>query len=176
MNPRIIMFAAALCASAAPSCTSSTPPEPAPQIGATAPNLTAAAHNGETIALRQLGRPAIVYFYPKDETPGCTAEACAFRDAWDRYEAQDVVVVGVSADSNESHRDFANEHQLPFPLIADEDLRWAQAFGVDTTMGMTHRVSFLLDRDGRIAKVYPKVDPGVHAEEILDDVAALKAR
>jgi peroxiredoxin Q/BCP len=176
MSVRILALAAVLCAAPSAACTSSTPPEAAPKIGAEAPDLTQTAHNGEVIELRKLGRPAIVYFYPKDETPGCTAEACAFRDAWDRYDAEGVAVIGVSADSNESHREFAEEHELPFPLIADEELQWAHAFGVETTMGMTHRVSFLLDRDGRIAKVYPKVDPGVHAEEILDDVAALKAR
>lgn len=158
------------------ACTSSTPPEAAPKIGAQAPDLETTAHNGDVIALRELDKPAIVYFYPRDETPGCTAEACAFRDAWDRYEKQGVLVIGVSADSNASHLQFAEEHQLPFPLIADEGLEWASAFGVETTLGMTRRISFLLDHKGRIAKVYPKVDPGVHAEEILDDVASLEAR
>jgi peroxiredoxin Q/BCP len=81
--------------------------------------------------------------------------------------------VGVSADDNESHREFAEKYSLPFPLIADEDLEWANAFGVDTTLGMTNRDSFLIGPDGKVAKVYRGVDPGVHADEVLADAKAL---
>ena len=88
--------------------------------GSKAPQLTAVAHDGTTIDLAKLGQPTVVYFYPKDGTPGCTKEACAFRDVWARYEKAGVLVVGVSADDPDSHREFAAEHRLPFPLVSDE--------------------------------------------------------
>lgn len=146
------------------------------EAGAQAPTLKQEAHNGQVIDLAALSGPTVVYFYPKDATPGCTKEACAFRDAWTRYEDAGILVVGVSADSNESHQKFADEHQLPFPLIADESLKWAEAFGVGTTAGMTKRVSFLLDAEGTIQKTYPDVDPGVHADEVLTAAEAFKAK
>ncbi|MEM6994805.1 MAG: peroxiredoxin [Myxococcota bacterium] len=154
-----------------PGC-GTAPPE-ALAVGARAPSLSATAHDGTTVDLGNLAGPSVVYFYPRDGTPGCTKEACAFRDVWSRYQSAGVLVVGVSADSLESHREFAEEHGLPFPLIADEDHTWSKAFGVDTTMGMTHRDSFLIGRDGTIAKVYPGVDPGVHADQVLADAAGL---
>lgn len=144
------------------------------EAGAPAPALSQVAHDGTTIDLQGLGGAiALVYFYPKDGTPGCTTEACAIRDVWARFEQAGVLVVGVSADSDESHREFAAEHGLPFPLIADEEHRWTEAFGVDTTLGMPSRDSFLIGPDGTIAKVYRGVDPGVHADEVLADAAAL---
>ena len=141
--------------------------------GDPAPTLRKTAHDGTTIDLSSLqGRPAVVYFYPKDGTPGCTKEACAFRDVWTKYEEAGVLLVGVSTDSDESHREFAAEHELPFPLIADEDQTWAKAFGVGTTLGMVARDTFLIGKDGKIAKVYRGVDPGVHAEQVLADAKA----
>lgn len=143
--------------------------------GAQAPALAAQGHDGTTVDLSKLGgRPTLVFFYPKDGTPGCTKEACAFRDVWTDYESAGVGIVGVSADSSDSHKSFAAEHELPFPLVADEDGTWAKAFGVDTTLGMTSRESFLIGPGGTIAKVYPGVDPGVHAAEVLQDARALK--
>jgi thioredoxin-dependent peroxiredoxin len=143
-------------------------------VGAAAPALRTVAHDGTVIDLSERqGKPMLVYFYTKDDTPGCTKEACAFRDVWARYEEAGVRLVGVSADDNESHREFAKEHALPFPLIADEELVWANAFGVDTTLGMTNRDSFLIGADGKVAKVYRGVDPGVHADEVLADAKAL---
>lgn len=141
--------------------------------GAQAPALVATAHDGTVVDLSNLGKPTVVYFYPKDGTPGCTKEACAFRDVWAKYEAAGVMVIGVSADSNASHAAFAAEHALPFPLVADEDGTWAKAFGVGTKLGMPDRESFLIGPDGTIAKVYPGVDPGVHADEVLRDSATL---
>lgn len=122
---------------------------------------------------RERGHPVVLFFYPKDGTPGCTREACAFRDAWDRFTAAGVRVWGISADSRESHVAFAREHGLTFPLLSDPELRWASAFGVGSTLGLAHRISFLIGRDGRVARVYPDVDPAVHADEVLADVAAL---
>jgi thioredoxin-dependent peroxiredoxin len=143
-------------------------------VGAPAPALRTVAHDGTEIDLTSLqGKQMLVYFYPKDDTPGCTKEACAFRDVWNRYEEAGVRLVGVSSDSDESHRAFAKEHRLPFPLIADEEHAWASAFGVDTTLGMTSRDSFLIGADGKVAKVYRGVDPGVHADEVLADAKAL---
>lgn len=142
--------------------------------GAPAPALRQVAHDGTDIDLSNPGgKPTLVYFYPRDGTPGCTKEACAFRDVWQRYEEAGVRIVGVSSDSDESHRKFAQEHSLPFPLIADETHAWANAFGVDTTLGMTSRDSFLIGPDGKVAKVYRGVDPGVHADEVLADAKAL---
>lgn len=146
-------------------------------VGAPVPALRQVAHDGTEIDLHALGgKPALVYFYPKDGTSGCTKEACAFRDVWTRYEEAGVLVIGVSSDSDSSHREFAEEHGLPFPLIADEAHAWASAFGVDTTLGMTSRDSFLIGPDGTLAKVYRGVDPGVHADEVLADAKALSAR
>jgi len=148
--------------------------DPMLAVGASAPALRKLAHDGTEVDLTKLGgKPLLVYFYPKDGTPGCTEEACAFRDVWQRFEEAGVHVVGVSSDSDESHRAFAKEHALPFPLIADEDHAWATAFGVDTTLGMTSRDSFLIAPDGKVAKVYRGVDPGVHADEVLADAKAL---
>ncbi len=143
--------------------------------GAQAPALAAQAHDGTAVDLAKLeGKPTLVFFYPKDGTPGCTKEACAFRDVWKDYESAGVSIVGVSADSADSHKSFAAEHALPFPLVADEDGTWAKAFGVDTTLGMTSRESFLIGPGGTIAKVYPGVDPGVHAAEVLRDARSLR--
>ncbi len=142
--------------------------------GSPAPALATTDHRGEMVDLTQLGGTiTVVYFYPRDDTPGCTAEACAFRDAWTRFQDAGVKIIGVSVDSNESHAEFATKHELPFGLIADEDRRWAKAFGVGMMMGMTKRVSFLIGPDGTIAKVYPGVDPGVHADQVLEDAAGL---
>lgn len=143
------------------------------EAGAEAPALAATAHDGTAIDLRALGKPAIVYFYPKDDTPGCTAEACAFRDIWSEYEKAGVLVIGVSTDDDASHREFATKHELTFPLVADVNETWAKAFGVSISAGYAERVSFLLDAAGKVAKVYPGVDPGVHAREVLDDATKL---
>ncbi len=142
-------------------------------VGAEVPALSAPDHRGETVDLRNMPGSFVVYFYPRDGTPGCTKEACAFRDAWSRYEAAEVAVVGVSTDSVESHREFAETHQLPFALVSDVSQSWASAFGVATRLGMSERISFLVGPQGRIAKVYPGVDPGVHASEVLEDAAVL---
>ncbi|WP_063752045.1 peroxiredoxin [Sorangium cellulosum] len=143
-------------------------------VGATAPDVFAADQNGAIQRLSdQRGRAVVVYFYPKDGTPGCTEEACAFRDAWDRFKQANVQVFGVSPDTRESHEAFATEHRLPFPILVDTDQTWAHAFGVPTRLGSMARVTFLIDPDGKVAKVYPDVDPGVHADEVLKDAAQL---
>ncbi len=140
--------------------------------GAAAPDLTAPDHMGSEVALRDQ-KTSLVFFYPKDGTPGCTKEACAFRDVWAKFDAAGIRVIGVSTDDAESHRAFAKEHELPFSLVADEDRKWAEAFGVGKMLGMSERVSFLIGPDGKIRKVYPEVDPGVHASDVLADAGRL---
>ena len=143
--------------------------------GAVAPELSAVDQNGTTHKLSdEKGHPVIVYFYPKDGTPGCTKEACAFRDAWDKFKSANVQVFGVSEDDAKSHEQFAKEQKLPFPILADPNGEWMRAFGVPSRLGMASRVSFLIDANGKIAKVYPDVDPGVHADEVLKDAASAK--
>lgn len=142
--------------------------------GAPAPNFEATDAAGRPIELAATrGAPSIVFFYPKDETPGCTKEACAFRDAWGKLTAAKVTVFGISRDSSASHALFREKYALPFPLAADTEGTISRSYGVKSTLGMTERVTFLVAADGRIAKVYPNVDPGVHVDELLADVGAL---
>src|SRR5690554_839020 len=155
---------------AIPACKSSDLLEP----GATAPNVTLQDQNGTPRDLASFrGQPLLIYFYPKDATPGCTTEACGFRDVWENYEAARVAVVGVSVDDVASHKAFAEEHSLPFPLLADTEAQLAGAFGLEKRLGMLPRVSFLIDAEGVIRAVYPDVDPGLHAAEVLKDVERL---
>src|SRR4051812_18543103 len=129
------------------------------------PALVRVHHRGKVVSLRS-ATPTLVYFYPRDGTPGCTKEACAFRDAWQKYEVAGLRVLGVSSDSEDAHRKFAEEHGLPFSLIADPEHVWSDAFGVKTFAGMDSRVSFLIDSNSKVAKAYEDVDPGVHADEV----------
>lgn len=136
-----------------------------------APDVSALDQNGNTVRLKDFrGKHVVVYFYPKDATPGCTKEACAFRDVWDRYQAAGVQVLGVSTDDVASKKAFAEEHKLPFPVLADTSQEWARAFGVPLRMGFAKRVTFVIDPHGSVARVYRDVDPGVHAVQILVDL------
>ncbi len=142
--------------------------------GPAAPALTAVDQRGRPVSLAAArGRVVVVYFYPRDDTPGCTKEACAFRDAWRRLDEGGITVIGVSSDDARSHAAFAEKHALPFSLVADTDHAWARAFGVSSTLGMYERVTFVLDRAGHVARVYPDVDPALHAEQILGDARAI---
>jgi len=143
-------------------------------VGSIAPELSGVDQQGQSHSLLETrGSYTVVYFYPKDQTPGCTEEACSFRDVWKKYQAVDVKLFGVSKGTVKDHDDFAKKHSLPFPLIADDSGEWGQAFGVSSTMGMYQRVSFVLNQKGRVAKVYESVDPGVHAIQILEDIKAM---
>src|SRR3989304_4112168 len=144
------------------------------KVGETAPDFDGPTWNGTRLGLKDfVGKKNVVlYFYPKDDTPGCTKEACSFRDNLRSIRDLGTEIVGVSLDSVESHRKFATKYALPFPLVTDEDKRIANAYGVLRETGnRTERVTFLIDKNGKIAKIFPKVDVTSHTEEIL---AALK--
>ena len=151
--------------------------EPLLAVGAPAPEVVGADAKGTTFKLSaQRGKFAIVYFYPKDDTPGCTKEACAFRDAFDKFLAAGVTIFGVSRDAEASHKAFMQKYTLPFPLVADTSGAVQKAYHVPSNIwGGTKRVSFLIGPDGKIARVFPDVDPGVHAKELLGIIATLKA-
>jgi peroxiredoxin Q/BCP len=140
-------------------------------VGKPAPALDAKAHDGTAVKLSALkGKSVVVYFYPKDETPGCTKEACAFRDAWGDLAKTNVVLVGVSTDTAESHKAFAAHHKLPFHLVSDADGAIAKSFGVPNNGGFLGRQTFVIDKDGNVKKVYREVDVSKHAAEVLADV------
>jgi peroxiredoxin Q/BCP len=119
------------------------------------------------------GQKTILYFYPKDDTPGCTKEACSFRDRMGDYQRAGLRVYGVSLDSPESHRKFREKYKLNFPLLTDEGGEAAKALGALGDRGVANRVTFLLDPAGRVAKAYPDVSPESHADEILEDATEL---
>jgi thioredoxin-dependent peroxiredoxin len=146
-----------------------------PQQGELLPDLELTTESGEHIGTGGLtGQKTVLYFYPKDDTPGCTKEACAFRDRMEDYAKADIQVYGVSLDSPESHRRFREKYDLNFPLLTDEGGRASEALGVlREHRKSTNRVTFLLDPEGRISKVYPEVSPDTHAEQILEDASAL---
>lgn len=145
------------------------------KVGDRAPDFAAATTGGGRVALGDFaGQPVVLYFYPRDDTPGCTKEACAFRDAHEQFRKKGVVVLGVSADSVAAHEKFTRKFQLPFPLLADDDKKITAAYGVwgeKSFMGRNylgiHRVTFLIGRDGLIQKIWPTVKPAEHAVEVL---------
>lgn len=144
------------------------------EVGAKVPPVSGVAQNGERIALAELrGKPLVVYFYPKDDTPGCTVEAQEIRDLWKDIQATSAVVVGVSADDADSHKAFADKHALPFLLLPDPDHAIANAFGVPLRNGRASRVSFVFSRDGKLAKVFPDVNPRGHGAELLTTLKSL---
>ena len=146
-----------------------------PERGQQLPDVEFVTEDGEKLAAGVLtGQKTVLYFYPKDDTPGCTKEACAFRDRMDDYRGAGIQVYGVSLDSPESHRRFREKNNLNFPLLTDEEGRAAEALGVlRENRKVANRVTFLLDPDGKIARVYPEVSPETHADEILEDAASL---
>jgi len=143
--------------------------------GERAPDFALNDSNGKIWTLSDFrGKPFVVYFYPKDNTPGCTTEACSFRDRYDEFKARGVEVVGVSGDSEKSHKAFAEKQNLPFILLSDPEKKAIEAYGAfgskelygRTFLGII-RCTFLIDPEGVIQKVFPKVTPTGHAEEIL---------
>ncbi|HET6643249.1 MAG TPA: thioredoxin-dependent thiol peroxidase [Gaiellaceae bacterium] len=148
--------------------------------GQEAPDFELTSDAGERVRLSQFrGRPVVLYFYPKDDTPGCTAQACGIRDSYDDFEQQGAVVLGVSPDEESSHVKFKQKYGLPFTLLADPEHEVAEQYGVwgeKNYMGKTYwgveRSTFLIDEDGRIAKVMRRVKPDTHAERVLAALAA----
>ena len=144
--------------------------------GEKAPNFSAKDQNGETITLDQFkGTKLVLYFYPNDDTPGCTAEACNLRDNYDALLEKGIQVVGVSADSESKHQKFIDKYSLPFPLIADTEKEVINAFGVwgeKKFMGKVydgiHRITYVIDEDGTVIKRFDKVRTKEHTEEILE--------
>ena len=147
-----------------------------PVIGKTSPDFSLPSTAGEPVTLKQFkGKKTVVlYFYPKDETPGCTKEACGFRDLREDFEKVGAVILGVSNDPIESHLKFREKHKLPFDLLADEDAAVSKAFGVYKQKNLygkkylgIERTTFIIDRTGRVAQIYPKVKVEGHVQEVL---------
>ena len=148
------------------------------KIGDAAPDFTLPDADGNMIALKDFqGRKVVLYFYPKDNTPGCSRQACAFADNYEGFKSRDIAVIGISKDSVASHRKFADKYNLPFTLLADPELTAIQAYGVwqekklygKVSMGVV-RTTFIIDEKGLIAKVMPKVKPDTNASEILAEL------
>ena len=146
------------------------------ETGMKAPGFSLPDKDGNTVSLNDfLGKKVVLYFYPKDNTPGCTRQACAFAAAYEGFKQKDIVVIGVSKDSTASHQKFADKHDLPFILLSDTELEAIQAYDVwkekkmygKTTMGVV-RSTYIIDEEGNIEKVMPKVKPDTNAQEILD--------
>ncbi len=148
-------------------------------VGAPAPDFHSQLVNGDQVTPVRLsdfrGHKLVLYFYPKDNTPGCTREACAFRDGYARFQAAGITVLGCSIDSAESHKAFIKKYRLPFSLLLDPDRSIARAYGADNgvpILGLDRRVTYVIGEDGHILKVYPSVDPGIHAKQIIHDLGA----
>lgn len=149
------------------------------ELGMQAPNFTLLNQNGEQVSLSDfLGRKVVLYFYPRDNTPGCTRQACAFAQSYEAFKNQDIVVIGISKDSVASHVKFAQKYELPFILLSDPELQAIQAYDVwkekklygKVSMGVV-RTTYIINEQGLIEKVMPKVKPDTNAAEILEYLA-----
>jgi peroxiredoxin Q/BCP len=153
----------------------------APPVGQPAPAFKLQDQDGKWHSLADYkGKWVAIYFYPKDDTPGCTTQACSFRDNIFAYNKEGAVILGISVDDVTSHKAFAEKHGLPFALLADADKSVAKRYGVLKTymgvMEMARRDTFLIDPQGRVARHYESVDPEGHSKLVLDDIKALKAK
>ena len=148
--------------------------------GSQAPDFELKSDTGETLKLSQFrGRPVVLYFYPRDDTPGCTKEACAFRDSYDEYLARDAVILGVSRDGEESHRKFKQKYDLPFTLLSDPDHEVAEAYGVWAEKSMYGRKSmgivrstFVIAADGTVARAMRGIKVPGHSDKVLEALPA----
>ncbi len=173
-STRLLPMFAALLALAFPAFAD------APAAGSEAPPFKLQDQAGKWHSLADYkGKWVVLYFYPKDDTPGCTTEACAFRDNIFAFDKEGAVVLGVSVDDVADHKAFAEKHSLPFTLLADPTKAVTKEYGVLKTymgvMQMAHRETFIIDPQGRIAKRYETVDPDGHSKVVLEDLKALKA-
>lgn len=143
------------------------------KVGEQAPDFSSVDQDGNDVKLSDFtGKPVVLYFYPKDDTPGCTTEACNFRDNNEEYVKAGVKVLGVSVDSQKSHKKFVDKYQLNFTLVADDKKEIAQHYGV-LGGNTASRVTYLIDKEGKIAHVYPKVSPKEHAVAVMNKLAEL---
>jgi len=143
------------------------------QVGTTAPAFTAKDTNGNTVSLSDFaGKKVILYFYPKDDTPGCTKQACSFRDAYADYQDKNIVVLGVSKDDETAHQQFTQKYNLPFPLLADVDGSIINAYDVAGSSGYAQRVTYVIDESGKIMHVDSSVKTESHANDILGALAS----
>jgi peroxiredoxin Q/BCP len=143
--------------------------------GQEAPDFALPDEKGEIHTLHQYqGNWLLLYFYPKDDTPGCTKEACSLRDHALQYEKNDTIVIGISSDSGESHKRFIAKYKLPFLLLSDKGKKVITAYGAANENGGTKRISYLIGPDGIIEKTYSQVNPTTHAQEVLADIEALR--
>ncbi len=149
------------------------------EVGQDAPDFELESDSGERVRLSSLrGSPVVLYFYPKDDTPGCTLQACEIRDAWSDFEARGAVVLGVSPDSASSHEQFRSKYDLPFTLLADPEHEVADRYGVwveqtygDKTWIGNERSTFVIDSEGKVASVLREVKPAEHADDVLKALA-----
>jgi thioredoxin-dependent peroxiredoxin len=147
-------------------------------VGTVAPDFTLQDQNGTYVSLHDYHETyTLVYFYPKDDTPGCTKEACTIAEVYDEFEALNITVLGISKDSPKSHKKFAEKYKLPFRLLSDSEGEMIEEYGAWQNKSMfgrsfmgVARISYLIDGEGVIVKVYPNVDPAAHALQILKDV------
>lgn len=145
--------------------------------GQSAPEFTLTDQDGQMHSLADYkGKKVVLYFYPKDDTPGCTTEACTIAEVYEEFTKRDVKVVGVSADNAASHKAFAHKYNLPFTLLSDPSFEVIKAYGAykeEDTSGLgihSNRISYIIDEEGNILKAYPEVDPATHADTILADL------
>ncbi|GAB6070632.1 thioredoxin-dependent thiol peroxidase [Thiomicrorhabdus hydrogeniphila] len=148
------------------------------KVGDMAPGFTLIDQHGNNVSLSaQKGKWVVLYFYPKDDTPGCTTEACSFRDNINRLITQQAVILGVSVDSKDSHIEFSKKHNLPFSLLADEDGKVAKKYDAILDLKLikfAKRNSFIIDKQGKIAKIYRDVDPSEHVRDVIADLTKLQ--
>jgi peroxiredoxin Q/BCP len=178
MNSLVRLLATGLAFVALPLAAAEQVAAP-PAVGASAPDFRLQDQDGKWHTLDEYaGRWVVLYFYPKDGTPGCTKQVCKYRDEIVKVRAAGAEVLGVSVDDVDSHEKFAKEHNVPFPLLADSDKATAKAYGVLTSkFGFTfaRRDTFVIDPQGRVAKYYQDVDPEKNVEQVLQDLSNLKA-
>lgn len=140
----------------------------APVVGKPAPEFKAKTDNGKLISLKDLrGKWVVLYFYPKDDTPGCTIEAKSFRDLYSQFQKKGVIILGVSYDTLDSHQAFKRQYEIPYSLVADQDRKISKAYGVAGPY-FADRTTYIIDPDGVLAKIYPNVNPSHHAKEVMD--------
>jgi thioredoxin-dependent peroxiredoxin len=148
------------------------------KVGDFAPDFEGPTADGNILGLKDFAgkKNVVLYFYPKDDTPSCTKEACSFRDNLQPIRSLDTEIVGVSLDSVESHKKFISKYKLTFPLISDKEKHIARAYGVlKDTRTSTNRVTFLIDKSGKVAKIFPKVDVTKHTDEVMAAIRELSA-